>query len=337
MATLKLYLTSLEPDLNQTIYSQSIGGYVSNSLVYPETTLSSSIGLYDTNISLDTPSSGSWSEWQGIEYISIGAELIQIPSFVNGSVIATQRGYNNIYNVHINGDTVNAASAKELFNDVFNDSYKQYRCIAIKNVSTNLTDPSQEQIAYDLEVYIKQNSRNTTSDIKIALEKPTSEYISGASSSWTTTTLVDSSLIGLYNDDYFNGAYLRVTSGPADTQGKIVTDYQSSTGTFSFSPDSFSSAYNYSVAPTYEVLPSPAQRIKTGTVSPAVGNSDVTHFFHPDEFTPLTFFEQASVFNVSNLSPNDVMYVWIERTVEKGNTEFLNNDFVIGLRYKVSE
>ena len=61
MATLKLYLTSLEPDLDQTIYSQSIGGYLSNSLVYPETILSSPIGLYDTSISLDTPSSGSWS------------------------------------------------------------------------------------------------------------------------------------------------------------------------------------------------------------------------------------------------------------------------------------
>ena len=336
MATLKLYLTSLEPDLNQTIYSQSIGGYVSNSLVYPETTLSSTIGLYDTNLSLATPASGSWSEWQGIEYINIGNELMKVPSFVNGSIVVSQRGYNDIYNVHLEGDIARAAASKELFNDVFNDSYKQYRCVAIKNVSTNSTDPSNEQIAYDLEVYIKQNSRNINSDIRIALEKPSSEYITGLSTSWGAMTLVDSSLIGVYEDNYFKEAYLKITNGEASGQGKIISSFDRETGTFTFY-NSFSSALDFTVVPTYEVLPSPAQRVKTGVISPIVGSSDVTQFFHPDAFTPLTFFEQASIFNVSNLSPNDVMYVWIERTVEKGNEEFLNNDFVFNFRYKVSE
>ena len=59
MAVLRNYLTSLGPDMSQTIYSQSLGGYVSNSLLYPETTLSSNMGLYGTTISLDTPLSGS--------------------------------------------------------------------------------------------------------------------------------------------------------------------------------------------------------------------------------------------------------------------------------------
>jgi len=336
MATLKLYLTSLEPDLNQTVYSQSIGGYVSNSLVYPETTLSSTVGLYDVNLSLATPSSGSWSEWQGIEYINIGSELIKIPSFVNGSIVVSQRAYNGIYNVHLSGDVVRAAASKELLNDVFNDSHKQYRCVAIKNVSTNSSDPSQEQIAYDLEVFIKQNSRNVNSDIQIALEKPSSEYISGVSTSWSTSSVVDTSLIAAYEDDYFKDAYLQITNGAASGQGKIVASFDRATGAFTFY-NTFSEDYNYDIVPTYEVLPSPAQRIKTGTISPNVGSDNVTHFFKPDEFTTLTFFEQASVFNVSNLSPNDVMYVWIERTIEKGSEKFLDNDFVLNLRYKVVE
>lgn len=336
MATLKFYLTSLEPDLDQTNYSQSIGGYVSNSLVYPETTLSSSMGLYNTNLSLVTPSSGSWSEWQGIEYINVGNELMKIPPFVNGSIVVSQRAYNNIHNVHLVGDTARAVASKELFNDVFNDSYKQYRCIAIKNISTNSTDPSNEQVVYDLEVYIKQNSRNTNSDIRIALEQPSSEYISGISTSWSTMTLIDTSLIDVYDDDYFKESFLKITNGAASGQGKVISSFDRATGTFTFY-NSFSSALDFDITPTYEVLPSPAQRIKTGTISPIVGSSNVTQFFRPDEFTPLTFFEQASVFNISNLSPNDVMYVWIEMTVEKGNEEFLNNDFVLNLRYKVSE
>ena len=336
MATLKLYLTSLEPNLNQANYSQSIGGYVSNSLVYPETTLSSTAGLYDTDISLDIPSSGSWSEWQGIEYINIGNEMIKIPSFVNGSIVVTQRAYNGVYNMHVAGDTVRAAASKELFNDVFNDDYKQYRCISIKNVSTNSTDPSQEQVAYDLSVYIKQNSRSVNSSIKIALERPSSEYITGTANSWNTMQLIDTSLIGAYDDDYFKEAYLKITNGSASGQGKIISSFDNDTGTFTFY-NSFSSEFDFATTPTYEVLPSPAQRVKTGTVSPNVGSSDVTQFFTPDEFTPLTFFEQASVFNIGNLAPNDVMYVWVEKEVEKGSAEFLNNNFVLNYRYKVTE
>lgn len=336
MATLKFYLTSLEPNLSQSIYSQSIGGYVSNTLVYPETTLASPLGLYGTNLSLNTPSSGSWSEWQGIEYINIGNELMKIPSLVNGSIVVSERGYNNIYNVHLEGDTARAASSKELFNDVFNDEYKQYRCIAIKNVSNNSTDPSNEQIAYDLQVYIKQNSRNINSGIKIALERPSSEYISGSATDWNTMTLVDSSLIGLYEDNYFKEAFLRITNGVASDQGKIISSFDSSTGTFTFY-NSFSSAFDFSINPNYEVLPSPAQRVKTGTISPDTFSSNVTQFLKTNKFTPLAFYEQPSVYNISNLYPNDVMYVWIERSVEKGNNEFLNNDFVLNIKYKVSE
>ena len=125
MAVLRNYLTSLEPDMSQTIYSQSIGGYVSNSLLYPETTLKSTLGLYDISVSLDTPLSGNWSEWQGVEYINIGNEMIQVSPIINGTVTVVQRGYNGIINMHISNDRVRAESSKELFNNVFDDNYKQ--------------------------------------------------------------------------------------------------------------------------------------------------------------------------------------------------------------------
>ena len=149
-------------------------------------------------------------------------------------------------------------------------------------------------------------------------------------------TLVDSSLIAVYNDDYFKEAYLKITSGTASGQGKIISSFDRATGTFTFY-NSFSLAFDFTINPTYEVLSSPAQRVKTGTISPDIGSSDVTQFFTPDEFTPLTFFEQASVFNIGNLAPNDVMYIWVERQVEKGSAEFLNNDFVLNYRYKATE
>ncbi len=334
MANLKLYLTSLEPDMNQSVYSQSIGGYISNSLLYPETSLVSTIGLYNTSLTLNIPESGDWLEWQELEYINIGNELMKVSPIVNGSITVLQRGFNDIFNMHKGGDIAKSSSYKELFNDVFNDNHKQYRCIAIKNV---LTDVSVDSVAYDISVYFKQNSRNDNSSVKMALEQPLSQYLSSISTEWTSMQLVDTSLIGIYPDNHFKDAYLKIIGGEADGQGRVVSSFDSLTGTFTFF-SSFSSLFDYSVNVSYEILPSPSQRIKTGTVSPIVGVENMTHFSNPDENSSLKFFEVSSnVFNIDDLKPNDIIYIWLEREVKKGALGFLNNDLVINIKYKVSE
>ena len=336
MATLKNYLTSLEPDISQTIYSQSIGGHCSTSLLCPETTLTTTIGLYDTTITLDTPVSGNWSEWSGVEYINIGDEMIKVSSVTSGTVTVVTRGYNGIINMHIADDVVRAESSKELFNNVFDSNHKQYRCIAVKNDSST-DDPSGELNAYNFSVYIKQNSRSDDSSIKIALEQPVSQYLSGTSTSWTTMQIVDTSLIGLYVDNHFQGAYLKVLSGGGTGQGKIVGSFDSATGTFTFY-SSFASTYDYTTQVSYEVLPAPAQRIKTGIVSPIDTGDDVLPFVSNNEYSPVRFATgNISVPTVSDILPNDVIYIWIERTVDKGIENFDNNDFVLNVTYSVSE
>ena len=336
MAIFKSYLTSLEPDMSQTIYSQSIGGYYSNSLLYIETTLASTVGLYDTSIPLETPSSGSWTQWQGVEYINIGNEVIQVFPIVNGNITVVQRGYNGIINMHKDGDEVRAFS-QQLFNSAFNDDYKQYRCIAIKNESLLLENPSGGSVAYNFSVNLKQNSRNNDSLIKISLEQPASQYISSTSTSWTTMQIVDTSLIGVYSDNYFKEAYLKILSGGnASGQGKIINSFDSTTGTFTFY-SSFSSLYNYDGNVDYEILPAPAQRIKTGAISPMVGNSNVLSFVETSILSPLRFImTDVSGTEISDLYPNDVVYIWFERTVEKGAENFNNNDIVLNVNYSVN-
>jgi len=335
MATFKSYLTSLEPNIDQTIHSQSIGGYCSNSFVYPETSLANTIGLYNTSLTLNVPSSGSWLEWQGVEYINIGNEVIRVSPMTNGTVTVVTRGYNGILNMHISNDDVRAVSSQELFNDVFDDSYKQYRCIALKNVSP-VAFPSGELNAYNFEVYLKQNSRSNDSSIKIALEMPSSQYLSNTSTSWASTRVVDTSLIGLYEDNYFKEAYLKVLSGDANGQGKIINSFDSASGTFTFY-SSFSTAYDYGPNILYEVLPAPAQRVRTGTVSPIDTGSNVTPFVSSSELAPLRFTSgNFSSPIVSDLFPNDIIYVWIERTIEKGAENFDNNDIVLNIGYSVS-
>jgi len=334
MATLKLYLTSLEPEMTQTIYSQSIGGYISNSFVYPETTLSSTIGLYDTSISLDTPISGSWSEWQGIEYINIGNEMIKVSPIVNGSITVLQRGYNDIVNMHIANDIVREVSFKDLFNDVFNSSRKQYRCIALKNISSSPSNPSNELIAYDISVYLKQNSRSSDSTIKIALEMPQSQYLSSVSTEWNSMQIIDASLAGIYSDNHYVNAYLKIDSGDAVGQGKIIRSFDSVTGTFTLA-SSFSSLYDYSGNVSYTVFPSPAQRIKTGTESPIFSTTNVTPLIETSENLSLKFLGEGSNFNIEDLKPNDIIYIWLEREVMKGVSNFDNNDCVLNFKYKV--
>lgn len=328
MAIFKSYLTSLEPDISQTIYSQSIGGHCSTSLIYPETTLTTTIGLYDTAITLDTPS-GGWSDWTDVEYINIGNEMIRVSPMINGTVTVVTRGYNDIINMHIATDVVRAISAKELFNNVFDENHKQYRCIAVKNTSGASN-------GYNFRVYLKQNSRSDDSSIKIALEQPSSQYLTSTSTSWTTMQITDASLIGLYANNYFQGAYLKVLSGSGTGQGKIVSSFDAATGKFTFY-NSFSAAYDYTINVSYEVLPAPAQRIKTGIVSPVDIGDNVLPFVSSSEAASLRFASgNISDPTVSDLLPNDVVYVWFERTIDKGVENFDYNDVVLNINYSAS-
>jgi len=45
----------------------------------------------------------------------------------------------------------------------------------------------------------------------------------------------------------------------------------------------------------------------------------------------------VSAFAIGDLNPNDVVYLWFERTIDKGAENFDNNDVVLNISYSVSE
>lgn len=331
MADLKMYLTSLEPNMSQSILSQSIGGFISNTLLYPETRVSSTVGLYDSLLVLDTPSIGDWSEWLDVTYISINDELMQVNPVTNGDISIVQRGVNDKVKVHIVDDVARGISKKELFNDVFNDDYKQYRCIVVKNDSSG-ADPSNYVTANNILVYLGNNSRSLNSNIKISVESPKSQYISGIANSITsdssagTSKLVDLSLINVYNNNLFNGAYLNILGGTNAGQGRVIESFSSSEGTFNFG-----SALSSDTNAEYEVLPSPTQRIKNGMIPPN-SNVFVSNSKQSSLYVDLILGENAS-FEYGSLGINDVFYIWLERTVDKGSSEFNNNSILINIQY----
>jgi len=335
MADLRMYLTSLEPDISQSILSQSIGGFISNTPLYPEAVLDSIVGLYDTSFVLKSPSSGSWAEWEGITHISINGELMRIGSLADGAVTVAQRGVNDRIRVHVVNDIATGVSLKELFNDVFNDEYKQYRCIAVKNVSSG-ADPSNETTANNLRIYVDVNSRNSGSNIKVAIEIPQSQYIAGIAdsvtynSSTSIPTLVDTSLINVYENNLFNGSYLKILSGENAGQGRIIRSFSSSTGIFVFE-----GVFTADANASYEVFPAPAQRLKNGTISPVI-NSNTGSFLKSSNLNKLSV-ELNLGQNISGdsgaLDINNIFYLWIEKTVTKGEPSFDNNSVSINIDY----
>ncbi len=61
----------------------------------------------------------------------------------------------------------------------------------------------------------------------------------------------------------------------------------------------------------------------------------MTSFFIPSENFPANFAVEGSVVDLSDLNPNDIMYIWLERTLEKGSSSFSNNDIVLNIKYNV--
>ena len=321
-----MYLTSLEPLLAQTMPSQSLGGYISSTLVGPETTLTNSIGIYDETIVLDTPTLGDWSEWTGIEFIGIGPEVIKVEEVTSNTVSVLSRYFNNNYSVHSQGDRVVGLSNYALFNNVVSEYFKQYRCVAYKN-----TD-SLDSIS-DVFVDVKNDSQNPDTTIKIAVELPKSQYYSSTSSSWTSTSIVDPSLGYLWEDDQCKDAYLRILDGPNANKGGLILSYDAPTGTFVLYnelPVEYDSDVHSSTV-SYEVEPAPSQRIKTGIISPVVDSDYMSDF--SDSYVRISEIGSSNVFG--EIGPEEIFYVWIERSFRKTSELYNNNNFYISLYYTI--
>ena len=322
---IQFYLTSVEPEIQQTIYSQSIGGYSAFvpgsptlSVVYPSTTISADVDIYDGTITL--ASLGSFS---GTEYISLNSELIKTESISSATVTVDSRYVNERFNAHISGDMAYAVSLKEIFNNQFNKDRKQYRCIAIRNNSS--TDS-----ANNVEIFFKHNSRNPSSTMRMAVEMPLNDHLSGTATGGTKTQLVDASQANLFDDNHFLYANLRVLSGSNVNQSRVIYSYTGSTGTFVFND---SLPFEMSSGDTYEIDAGPAQRVISGTIKPDTSSNRVTSFLLPTSEDPIGININGSRDHGSSLQTEDIIYIWLERSLAKDGAVFDNNNVVITLRY----
>ena len=318
---IKYFLTSVEPNISQSIYSQSLGGYTSNSLVYPEDILNETIGLYDTSMVVS-----NYVALSGCTYINLGLEIMEVNSINSNNIVISQRAVNNLRSNHLNNSVVRGISSVNVFNNILNENRKQYRCFSIKN---NVDFLATDAYSFnDVKISLKQDSRNSFSNIRFAIEDPMNDYLNNISTGGSYNTLIDSSLIGRYSDNHFINSRLRVKSGSNLDQVRTITIYNGDTGTFTLN-NNFSNSILGGVS--YEVEPSPAQRVVIGEISPIVGSQRVSEFVGINSFVDININNSRDHADV--LQPNDLIYIWVEREIKKNAEEFDNNSFIIDIRF----
>lgn len=316
---IKMYLTSLEPDLEQMNYSQSIGGHISESLLYPETTLASALGLYDTSITLTDA-----TDLIGYNYLSAINEIIKVGTISSVNVTATERGVNGAIGYYPSGTYVQGVSSP--LNDSFNVDREQYRCYAVKNTSDS-------ESAYNLSVFFSQLSENTNTTMKLALEIPKSQGITGVSTSWTSSMLIDSSIAGTYDDNFFTESYITFEDSPNAGEKRRISSYDGTTGTFVFA-DSLPLDYDslvHSSSINYTVDASPAQRVKSGVDAPA-DTDYITAFSEASSRDNAVTLSQLEA--EGNLLFGEIIYIWIEREIGKSSDPYEENSFVLSIDFE---
>lgn len=326
---IKFYLTSATAGVKQTNYTQSIGGYsanvngnISDSLVYPETTLATDVSLYGESLALS-----SYTDLSGKTFLSSGFEIIKVDSVSSNSVSVSQRSKNGLKAAHLSGDVVRGLATESIFNDRFDDDLKQYRCLAIKNTNSTYH-------AYNVDVFLRYNSRNPNSVIRIALEQPRNDYITGSIASGTKTKIIDSSLKGSFDDNHFIDSNLIMTSGSNINQERIILSFDSSTGEIVLDSSLPNSASN---GDTFKIEPAPAQRVSSGIVSPTFGSGRVTPLRMADRDNPLQINVTGDRDHGGDLRPNDVIYVWLERRIKDEANSFDENSTVLAINYYTVE
>jgi len=319
------HLTSAEPVSLQNNYTQSLGGYVSTNELYRGAELLSSVSIYDKILYLGQSVSDGFSivDLQKSEYVQIGEEIIRISKWSsNAGYIAERNAFNTPLRSHSKGSIVREILKNDFFDLNFSPERKQYRCIAIKNEHAN-------DIAKDMKVFFKINSRNNLSTIRLAIEAPNSDYYSGTSSSTGITAFSVTNLAGVYQDSHFVAAPIVFTSGSNSGQKRLVKSFTASSGTIEIDerlPNSIS------IGDQFYIDTAPSHRTKSGMKAPS--GSNVSEFFDANnETTAVSINVLNNRASGKDLKPNEVIYVWIERVISESNDEFLNNRFSLSVIY----
>ena len=321
-----LFYTTVEPFSAQNNYSQSFGGYVSTNTINSGFLLKRALGIYSNNLEIEQASltsNLSLVELQKNEYLQINDEIIKIDRW-DGLVafIQERNAYQTPLRCHAINSLVKPIRKNEFLDKNLGSYKKQYRCLGLKNIDA-------VNIAKDLFIYSSIENRNVFSEIKIAIEVPKSEFFSGVSSSTGTVAFSVNALVNKQTNDYYKNAPLRFTSGANINQVRIIKSYIPSTGTLElFDRLPYSVALN----DTFVIDPQPSSRMKSVFDMP-IGENISDFYSIGDYDNGLSINVKNNRKNKKDLFPNEVVYIWIERSISEINDEYTNNRISLSMQY----
>jgi len=323
-----MFYTSVEPDLSQNNPSQSLGGYVSPTGVYESTKLLEPLSFYGLYAVLE-------SGLSDYDILQIGDELITVKKWnQTTATLSARQAFSTPIRFHPSGSVVRGISKNDVFNNVLSEDGRQYRCIAVRNTS-------ETEIAQNMKVFFKVSSRNTLSQTRFAIEVPRSDYFEGSATGGSYSTVAYSTIAGQYQNDHFKHAPLKIISGPNAGQTRIISSYNGSTGTFTLLDEL---PYSVSSSQSFEVDTAPSQSVSSGILPPSVvsnfpslsPSASLALPYLITDFLSATFETSGVSINVgnarlsgSNLRPNEVIYIWIERHIDDNNDFFINSRSII--------
>lgn len=324
---IKLYFTSIEPNLEQNIPKQSLGGYVSPTQIYDTAELQEPLSFYNTVVYLDDDNLASFS------ILQIGDELMTVKEWKNSSaVIDSRNAFGTPIRFHPRGSLVRGIVKNDIFDRILNKNKKQYRCIAIRNTSSTET-------ARNVKVFFKLDSRNILSKTRFAIEIPRSEYYTGnVSLGGSTTTFTDSSLAEKFANGHFISAAITFSSGLDNNQTRIINQYEGKTGKFTVSEEL---PYKVKSGDIFFVDTSPSQIISSGLIQPSIavyGGNSIPYLV--SDFQSATFANNGVGINIAeqrssngDLKPGETIFVWLERQIDDNNDEFENSRSIISISF----
>lgn len=332
---LKFYLTSSEPYISQVNAALSVGGYASTT----EISLSSLLAADTTTNYLYTQSSLSLPT-----KVMIGDEIRQIVGYgpgganivgfsgYSGGTFGAFSGFSYSANpgflktntkFHLAGDSIFDASNKTFFNNSINANGSQYRCVAVKNTGLSAF--------YNLSFFVKNQSINNNTTIQLAIEVPQFDIKSGTATLGTTISLVDSHLF--VDETDIIGSVLKITSGSNINQTRVIASFDEMTGTITFL-----TAMPTAIMPgtTYIIENTPAQRLTSGLNAPLTNTAFVSSFGTAVDVAHGLSINRGGRVHAGHLFPNEIVYLWFQRTVSANVDAFVDNRIVFSANYTLS-
>jgi hypothetical protein len=287
--------TSITESAAQNTPENSLGGYTSTNNIYDSASLTDNLNETSTLVpvsSLPVLSTGlSVIDTEIVKYSSVDSSNYNLVNVSRGMVPNIQfKGF-----PHVKNEPVNYLTVANLFNPKFDTNYCQYRCLAIKN-KTNMSVNGVKFIV------INDNFSNTTIDAGI--ESPKHNYLTGIITDVSSGLMFSSSYFsGTYSDNYFSESLIRITSGTSSGNYAIISSYDDATGTFIVNED----LGTILAGNTFEIEASPSQTVINQFTKPLLNNGRFAGFISEGG---------SNEFN-NIFSQNEIIYLWIKRTIKK--------------------